>query len=217
MYPHRIRLRGPWDGEPISPPGPPRTVTLPARLADVGLVNFAGRVRLSRRFGYPGRIDAYEHVWLTFAAVAGRADVVLNGRPLGTGQSGTFEFEVTSLLSSRNRLDVLLDADGGDAGLTGEVALEVRRDAFLRDVTVEPGADGAIRVTGLAVGSSARPLELYVLVDGKNMSYSLVEARADGQPFDVSFLPEGPPQQVRVELVNGAERWYAVDVPEVPR
>src|SRR6266404_5295860 len=130
MYPHRIRLLGPWDCQPIAASGeaaPPCHITPPLRLRDAGL---AGPLRLTRRFGYPGRIDSYEHVWLTFADVADRADVALNDQPLGTGLAGAFEMEITPLLASRNRLDVRLDADSDVAGL-GEVALEVRRDAFL--------------------------------------------------------------------------------------
>ena len=71
MYPHRIRLRGPWDCEPLArlAPGasdgalpPPGRMTLPCRWAEGGLTDFAGRVRFRRRFGYPGRIDAHERV-----------------------------------------------------------------------------------------------------------------------------------------------------------
>ena len=114
MYPHRIRLRGPWQCEPLarSPDDPgqaplpaPRVVTMPARWADAGLPDFAGRVRLRRRFGYPGRIDAHERVWLTFAGVEGQAAAVLNDQPLG-GFAGPAEFEVTRLLQKRNVLIV---------------------------------------------------------------------------------------------------------------
>ena len=139
MYPHRIRLHGPWECEPLAAPDqpvppPPRRFVPPARLRDAGLSDFAGRVRLTRRFGFPGRIDEYEHVWLTFANVVGQADVALNGTTLCSGRSAGLEFEATSLLAPRNRLEVILDADLGDAGLVGEVALEIRRDAFLHAV-----------------------------------------------------------------------------------
>jgi hypothetical protein len=186
---------------------------MPARLHNYGLADFAGRVRLSRRFGYPGRIDAYEHVWLTFAEIAGRAEVTLNGQRLGTGLSGACEFEATWVLGPRNWIEVLLDADRSDAGLPGEVALEIRRDAFLRSVSARPAPGGAIALAGLVVGTSVRPLELYVLGDGRNMAYALVEASAEGQPFNVSIMPESTPQQIRLELVCGAEQWYAVELP----
>jgi hypothetical protein len=218
MYPHRIRLHGPWECEPLAAPDqpvplPPRRFVPPARLRDAGLGDFAGRVRLTRRFGYPGRIDEYEHVWLTFADVVGRVDVALNGTTLGSGRSAGLEFEATSLLSSRNRLEVILEADSGDAGLVGEVALEIRRDAFLRAVAAQRGPGGIIRVTGLVVGTSVMPLELYALADGKHVYYSSITASAAGQPFEFVFTPERPPPQVQVELVCVAERWYVVEAP----
>lgn len=218
MYPHRIRLHGPWECEPLVTPDQPvppqpRRIRVPARLHDdAGLRDFAGRVRLTRRFGYPGRIDEYEHIWVTLAEVVGHVDVALNGTTLGSGSAG-LEFEATSLLASRNRLEVILDADSGDAGLVGEVALEIRRDAFLRAVAARREPGGAIRVTGLVVGTSAMPLELYALADGLHVYYSPIAACAAGQPFDFAFTPESSPQQVQIELVCVAERWYAVEAP----
>src|SRR4051794_34362239 len=119
MYPHRIRLRGPWECAPLarlvrradgsqawdSEGLPPQgRVTMPGRWRDGGLRDFAGRVRLRRHFGYPGRIDAHERVWLTCAGLEGVADVRLNDVPLGrrTGADGPFEFDVTDLLRPRN-------------------------------------------------------------------------------------------------------------------
>ena len=86
MYPHRIRLRGPWDYEPLArrpgdadlPLPPSGRMTMPCRWADGGLADFEGLVRFRRRFGYPGRIDAYERVWLTFDGANFRAEVTLN-------------------------------------------------------------------------------------------------------------------------------------------
>ena len=102
MYPHRIRLRGPWDYEPLAYSGPQRQplppagrMNVPCRWADGGLAGFDGRVRFRRRFGYPGQIDADERVWLTFAGAGAVADVWLNGRALGPGAvaAGSFEFD----------------------------------------------------------------------------------------------------------------------------
>ncbi len=179
-YPHRIRLLGPWECEPLVPPLPPlppRRFFPPARLRDAGLADFAGRVRLVRRFGYPGRIDFYEHVWLTFADIAGQAAVTLNDQPLGAALTGACEFEITPLLGPRNRLEVSLDADSNAAGLPGEIALEIRRDAFLRDVTAHRDADGTVHVAGLVVGASAGTLELYALADRRNLAYAVIAAR----------------------------------------
>src|SRR5229473_1709313 len=64
MYPHRIRLRGPWQCEPIDGP-PPRRVIMPCRWVEARLADFHGDARFARSFGYPGRVDDSEHVWLT--------------------------------------------------------------------------------------------------------------------------------------------------------
>ena len=52
MYPHRIRLRGPWECEPLAraegadmPLPPPCRMTMPCRWSAGGLAEFAGRVR----------------------------------------------------------------------------------------------------------------------------------------------------------------------------
>src|SRR5436309_4806058 len=126
-YPHRIRLRGPWECEPLARAGvgplpPPCRMTLPGRWGAGGLGDFAGRARFRRRFGYPGRIDAHERVWLTFAGVDAAADVRLNDHPLGrhAGAFEPFEFEVTALLRPRNDLVVEVESPG-NGGLWGEV------------------------------------------------------------------------------------------------
>ena len=51
---------------------------MPCRWRDGGLGDFAGVVRFTRPFGYPGNIDASERVWLTFAGLEGKARVSLN-------------------------------------------------------------------------------------------------------------------------------------------
>src|SRR5205823_5242849 len=110
------------------PPGPlppPCRVILPGRWADLGLADFAGRVRFRRRFGCPTNVDADERVWLTCAGVADLAEVALNGNALGgPAGPGAFEFEVTDLLRPRNEL-VLVVEGGPGGGPWGEVALEV--------------------------------------------------------------------------------------------
>ena len=216
MYPHRIRLLGPWDCEPLGPPGsavpPARRVTPPLGLVRQDFAGFSGRVRITRRFGYPGRIDVYEHVWLVITDLADCIEMVLNEHPLAAPRSGAFEAEVTSLLAPRNRLDLKFDL-GSDAARLGEVALEVRRDAFLRNVEAIRLPDGAIRISGQVVGAGVAPLELYVLVDGRTVHYGLVDATPEGRPFDFTILPEAPAPQIRVELIAGAERWDAVEAP----
>jgi hypothetical protein len=238
MYPHRIRLAGPWEleivGNPSEPgalatgacdpsltlraltgaeaPRSPNRVTIPCRLP-----GFTGTVRFTRRFGYPGRIDDYERVWLTFAGVAGRAAVCLNGTTLGR-IDGPAEFEITRLLSERNQLQVDVEGAGGKCGLWGDVALEVRRTAFLRNVSVTD----ALRVSGEVVGTADGPLELYVIADRRTVAYATVQA---GSPSEVAGSLVGledsthptRPQFIRVDLVQGASIWHRETIPIAPR
>jgi hypothetical protein len=224
MYPHRIRLRGPWDFESLTRadgrPGPLPTrgrMIMPCRWGEGGLGDFAGRVRFRRHFGWPGRLDAHERVWLILAGVEGAAQVRLNGQMVANieGESGPWEFEVTPLLQVRNELVAELDGSGGLAGLWGEVALEVRCTAFLRNVrwwTVPVGEAVQLHVAGELVGASERPLELYTLVDGKTVIYRTLEPASSGTPFHLTsadLLAEH--RHVRIEVVNGACVWHVIE------
>src|SRR6266851_1296199 len=190
MYPHRIRLRGPWECEPLARAGgdstplpAPLRMTMPCRWGEGGLSGFKGRVRFRRRFGYPGRIDAHERVWLTFTSVEGAAEVSLNGVLLGKHDANrsTFEHELTPLLRERNEL--IVDVEGGDSGgLTGETALEVRCSAFLRDLVIE-ARGSALHVLGEVVGSADGLLELYVVLDRSTVAYETTTASPEGHPF----------------------------------
>ncbi|MHB1426273.1 MAG: hypothetical protein ACYC3I_24165 [Gemmataceae bacterium] len=230
MYPHRIRLRGPWECEPLlrkgdnaeQPLPPSCRMTMPCRWSKGGLAGFNGRVRFRRSFGYPGRIDAHERVWLTFAGIDGEAEAHLNDRPLGRIRTAC-EFEATSLLRPRNHLLVEIEGTAEQGGLWGEVALEVRCTAFLRDLhyfAILNGERLELRVCGQVVGLAERPLELYVLLDRSVVDYQVTTAATDGQPFEIIVrdLPEmswrGWEEQfhalpVQVDLVNGAVVWYS--------
>jgi hypothetical protein len=228
MYPHRIRLRGPWECEPLAhirgeedPSLPPVfRATLPCRWRDLGLAGFTGRARFRRRFGYPGRIDDYERVWLTFAGVTGSVEIHLNDHRLGRfeKQPGPAEFDVTSLLRTRNELVVEVESAEEEGGQWGEVALEVRCSAFLRAVQVLPEKDGdeiRLKVSGHVVGFGPRVLELYVVAGRSTVAYSTIEATPAGQPFQLLTDPvrgewEGE-CPVRVDLVNAASVWYAYE------
>jgi hypothetical protein len=238
MYPHRIRLRGPWDFEPLArmirqPDGHVETVadklpssgrmTLPCRWSEGGLPDFAGRVRFRRRFGLPRRLDPHEWVWLTFAGVEGVADIMLNGTSLGQqeGATGPLEYEVTELLRDRNELIVDVLAPEGNGGLWGEVALEVRCSAFLQHVGFSADFDGeavTLHAAGEVAGSWDCPLELYLILDRSTVAYATVEASATSRVFQLAsepLLPErwrsGRPMTVRIELVQGATVWYSVE------
>jgi hypothetical protein len=198
---------------------------MPARWGAAGLPDFAGRVRFRRRFGYPGRLDEFERVWLTFAGVAGTTEMALNAQLLGRhdGEAGPCEFEVTALLQPRNELIVEVDAPTDDGGLWGEVALEVRRTAFLRPVrvwTTRSGVTVDLHVAGEVFGTCERPLDLYVLLDNATVAYTTVEAEPTGSRFHLTAVGvekerrhhfgEGE-HEVRVELVDGATVWYRVE------
>jgi hypothetical protein len=235
VYPHRIRLRGPWECEPLARlvgqdlvsagVPPPLRLTMPARWNDAGLANFRGRVRLRRHFGYPGRIDAHERVWLTFAGLDGTADVRLNDVALGCrdGKDGPFEFDVTELLRPRNGLCVEVTDLSGAGGLWGEVALEVRCTAFLRGVRAWwAAADGRVTLhtAGELVGSCDGPLELYAQAGRVNVLYAPLTADGGVRPWHLSTA-DVPPAALgaavlKLELVRTAVEWYVVEVPVAP-
>ncbi len=212
-YPHRIRLRGPWECEPSG--RPPMRMALPCRWADGGLMDFSGHVRFRRRFGYPGQIDAYERVWLTLDGVSDRAEVQVNGAAIGRcGGDGPFEFEITRLLGARNELIVDVEGAAERGGLWGETALEVRCAAFLRDVRL--WLDGAVlHCAGAVVGEAVRPLDLYVLLDGATVAYTTVTAAPEGTPFHIiAEKPYTPGERLlvgQVDLVDGAVIWYTTE------
>jgi hypothetical protein len=204
MYPHRIRLRGPWECEPLArrgelpaaarptddrpdglPPPAPCRLTVPVRLADTELAGFIGRLQLRRRFGYPGSIDAHERVWLTVGAAGDAAEAWLNGRSLGrvTAEDGG-EFEVTALLAARNELLIEVDVTARQDLPCGAVALEVRRTAFLRSVRAWRAGD-ELHVEGKVVGQSDGPLELYAVLGRRTAAYETVTPTAEGRPFHV--------------------------------
>jgi hypothetical protein len=208
VYPHLIRLRGPWECEPLTgdPPPAARRITLPCRWADGGLPGYAGQVRFRRRFGSPTNLDDTERVWLTFAGIEGSATVALNGQPLPFRADG--EYEITTLLRPRNEL--VVEIDGPETGgLWGEVALEIRRTAYLRGVRCRVVA-GRLIVEGEVAGFAERPLELYVLVERATVAYGTCLAggafRVASEALSVTW-----PLPVRVDLVDGATVWYTLE------
>jgi hypothetical protein len=226
MYPHRIRLRGPWECEPLArlvrrangeleavagPLPAARRLTMPAPWRTGDLSDFTGRVRFRRRFGYPGQIDSYERVWLTCAGVNEPAEVWLNERLLGRPEPGAFEHEITSVLARRNCLEITLDALSLTASTLGEVAMEVRCTAFLRGVRAWRDAPDTLQVRGEVVGFADRPLEVYVLGDRQTLAYGQVEA---GRSFQLTAnLERSEVSGLRVDLVNLSTIWYSVELP----
>ena len=224
MYPHRIRLRGPWDCVPLAriesqsqdPLPAKQKMTLPCRWKDGGLGTFQGKVCFRRRFGQPRQIDEHERVWLTFAGVDGRVVAHLNDQALAIPEimPEPFEIDVTSLLNDRNELMVEIESSTGQGGIWGEVALEIRCTAYLRDLQIWTAVENEhlrLHVAGKVVGICAGQLELYVILGRKTVIYSRV---ADGgEPFQlVSDDPQIDGEIVRVELVNGASVWHSTEM-----
>lgn len=186
-----------------------RRVMFPATWADVGEPDFSGAVTLERRFGYPGRIESHERVWLIGDGAAGPIDVALQGEALGTVANGRFAFEVTARLGERNRLTLTLDAGPDRVRLWDDIALEIRATAYLDDVVREAG-----RVTGRIAGTCDGPLDIYVLADGGESGY------CQGSAGDVFAIPIENPS--RVELIHVSTVWDVVELtkpnaPEPPR
>jgi hypothetical protein len=189
-------------------------MALPCRWAAGGLPDFAGVVRFRRRFGYPGRIDSAERVWLTFAGVEGRPVIAVNGQSLETPSDPArpFEYEITSLLTPRNELTV--EVDGPEtSGLWGEVALEIRRSAFLREVVCRVVDGPRLSVSGFIVGTAERPLELYAVLGRSSIAYATEVASQAGTPFTLTSEVLGPwgEELLRVELVDAATVWYTTE------
>lgn len=145
--PYRILLRGPWQIESLSEaqqdrratriaPAPqlpaPGTVRLPASWQEL-FGSFDGRIRFRRRFHPPSNIDAADRLAIVFDGVSGAGPVSLNGRLLGSIESGagTARFDVTGLLQTNNELQVDLEFTGpatgtSPGGLFAPVALEIQ-------------------------------------------------------------------------------------------
>jgi beta-galactosidase/beta-glucuronidase len=150
---HVIRLRGPWDYEPVArfvttPSGEEREETdgLPhggkASMprdwgAELG-ERFQGRVRYTRRFNCPTNLEPLERVWLVFDGIDHEARVALNEQPLGElrGCLEAHRIEITPVLLPHNVLSVEVSlrpavfadsaARGNRAGRSGGLFGEVR-------------------------------------------------------------------------------------------
>ena len=218
MYPHRIRLLGPWDyevlpGATVSPDAPLRgRVTMPSAIADAGLPGFSGSIRFSRRFGMPRSRDSEEHYWLVLDARADFIEVALNERPLGKfAGSGSFSFEVTGSLLERNLLAVTVHTTNDLDGLTGETALEIRRASYLRDAKIWRRADGRIEASVEVAGQAPEGIELYLLADRRTLAYQRLGA---GENHVFELQSEEPVStgttEARLELVQGGVIWFQI-------
>jgi hypothetical protein len=173
-------------------------------------MGLAGEVCLTRKFGYPGQIDSFERVWLTIADIKGTASISLNGSKLAS-EVGRCEFDVTSLLRQHNCLEFAL-AD--DAGLLGEVALEVRCAVVLRNPQALR-ATGELVVTGELVGTWPEPFDLYFFVDDVQVDYQSIRTSGKTTPFRAVLARNDSPRdaKVRIDLIQGSLLWSSEVAP----
>jgi beta-galactosidase/beta-glucuronidase len=147
--PHVIRLRGPWDIQPLArfiagPDGrmaesaadlpPAGRLTMPADWSALFGRDYCGRARHVRRFNRPTGLTEQSRVWLVLDGAQDHAAVTLNGHRLGSvdGPAENVPFDVTALLLDHNQLVVdvefashLPEAPDQCGGLVGEVRLEI--------------------------------------------------------------------------------------------
>lgn len=129
---HVIRLRGPWEYEPLARSvrreegtvgetaidlPPPGRIQMPADWGGTLGAEFRGRVRYRRRFGRPTGLTPHERVWLVLEGVDAMGDVFFGGMRLGQvhAASGAARFDITALVQERNELVVEVELPLMDA------------------------------------------------------------------------------------------------------
>ncbi|TVS12603.1 MAG: hypothetical protein EA424_22385 [Planctomycetaceae bacterium] len=135
--PHIIRLRGPWNLEPLARtglradgtlvdlggplPSACRT-TVPSDWGELLGVDFRGRVLYSRRFHQPTGMAEIERIDLVIEQVDALGDVWLNGRLLGEIPLGFvgFRTEIKERLERYNLLEVQVECPEWMNDVTGE-------------------------------------------------------------------------------------------------
>lgn len=217
-------------------PPPSGRMRLPCRWSEGGLANFGGTVRFRRRFQRPRTLDDYERLWLVCEGADYHSSWQLNGHKLGVHQGAfdPFAFDITRVVEPRNELVVEVDcpsliepepviqstlrgALGPAGGLWGVVALEVRRETFLRDLRIwsaVEGRDRRLHVAGQIVSELNQSCELYILVAGAVVYYGQARGSSRGTPFQIACavpnVPTWPdetrPIEVKVELIDAASR-----------
>jgi hypothetical protein len=139
---HTIRLRGPWQIEPVSEfvrASKGELLEGPSDLPPAGETNvpgdwgaalgntFRGRARFIRRFGLPTNLEPQERVFLVMGPLLEQGSVELNGVALGRQSliDGQQRYDVTSLLKPRNELVICVESREDTGGIRGEVKLEI--------------------------------------------------------------------------------------------
>jgi hypothetical protein len=228
MYPHRIRLRGPWEFEPLSTADEPAKlpqrgrVVLPAQIDDGPLAGLHGKVRFLRPFGAPSRLDDSERLWLTIHGLGLRADIGLNDSPLGTIEptSEPVELEIGRILQPRNELAVDIDIRDCRTWPWQEIALEIRRSAFLRQIRVRQLDRAALAVSGVVIAESPVPLEIVVRDAKRSLACLPVEFPEDparhgrlAATWELECTWANRAGAVHVELRDASTLWYEAVAP----
>lgn len=150
---HTIRLRGPWQLEPVfryvrrddggferrdDGLPPPARMQMPADWREAFGGDFLGRVRYRRTFHAPPGLQFDERVWLVVEPQRSTARVLLLEETLGVvrAEGPLGRFDITHRLLPTNRLEILVDHPALDEGsivgsdaelsITGGLVGEVR-------------------------------------------------------------------------------------------
>ena len=139
---HTIRLRGPWwgvascggDADAAATDGGNKSqfkTTIPFGWPDQISSDFAGTVRLTRKFNCSAGMSDADEVWLTISSLAVPAEIRLNGSLVGStigaaNLQADIEFAISTLLTPFNELVILLEVHGRlPDELLGDVAIEI--------------------------------------------------------------------------------------------
>lgn len=209
MYPHQIRLRGPW--EAVVGGRSPIRIQLPAEWDQLTLLPGNEEVNLMRHFGRPRLFDEDEKVFL-ICRYPGTVAAELNGHILRIANrfQHSTEWTVTEQLKPRNVLTVALKVANLDR--PPEVTLEIRGPVYLQDVTF-----GHNNISGKVMGQFRQNLELHLLRNGR--LETTISGQAN-QEFAFQLTQEVDADSDdwnnhtwSVELVEAANCWFKVEVP----
>lgn len=143
MYPHQIRLHGPWRWR--TPDGGRGEARIEALGSAAGLPANWADVELHRAFHWIAAIQPHERIVLEVDGCVGFAQFRLNGVRLGVSQNpfARFRADVTRLLAPRNELSIALSAgpakDREPIGGLGGLGVSGGARLSVESADVEPG------------------------------------------------------------------------------
>lgn len=216
MYPHTIRLRGPWNYELRGEHGAQSgSISMPCVLPAAEGQTFS----FTRGFNWLAKIDDDEAVHLYARGAVGRCQFLLNGQAIGEHQGvwGTARWDVTSLLRGRNNLTIESQSPTVDtlgfnpygslgpvSGVVGDVYLSVehRSIAALGPLTLEAYASeqggrltGRLEVTADADFLGPHPLRVGVTLDGEPIFEQELSLSTEKEPAVVAIEGDNLPVQ----------------------